>query len=202
MRLRNDPSAKKIIDNSKYVITEFPIKLDSDVVLEIGMGKGEMLTQLALNNPNKIFIGIEKYPTVAVKAIKKAQALNLNNFFVVNKDLIDLKDAFSGHVQEIWLTFSDPWPKKRHFKRRLTYKSFLDIYKSILGSKGILKIKTDNDAFFDWSIESIQNYGAKIVYITRDLHNDIKNADNIPTGYEIKWSQQNKNINFMEIQFD
>lgn len=201
MRLRNDPNAQNVIDTSPYVIRDFPIELNSKTILEIGMGKGEMLTQLAANNPNNFYIGIEKYPTVVVKALKKAKELNLNNFQVICDDVSNLTNKFSGKVNEIWLTFSDPWPKKRHFKRRLTYKSFLDIYKSILSSDGTLKIKTDNDAFFNWSREHISDYGAKIIFETNDLHNSVKNINNVCTGYEIKWSQRGKNINYMEVKF-
>lgn len=201
MRLRNDPNAKDYINNSKMVINDFPIKVSQNTVLEIGMGKGEMLTQLAFINPTKMFVGIEKYPTVVVKALKKAEKLNLNNFFVINKDLKELSTSFQGKVDEIWLTFSDPWPKDRHYKRRLTYKDFLIIYKELLSKNGILKIKTDNDKFFNWSINSIKEFGATITFLTNDLHNSEKSALNIKTGYEIKWSEKGKNINYMEVKF-
>ncbi|MBR2022559.1 MAG: tRNA (guanosine(46)-N7)-methyltransferase TrmB [Mycoplasmataceae bacterium] len=201
MRLRNDPKAREKIDNSNLVIKDFPIKLNENVILEIGMGKGEMLIQLALNNPNNIYIGIEKYPTVVAKAISLANKLNLKNFFVVCNELSNLENNFDGKVKEIWLTFSDPWPKKSHYKRRLTYFKFLNIYKSLLTKEGILKLKTDNDDFFNWSIESFKNYGAKIIYLTNDLHNSEKNEFNIQTGYEIKWSKKGKNINYIEVSF-
>lgn len=201
MRLRNDPKAREKIDNSNLVIKDFPIKLNENVILEIGMGKGEMLIQLALNNPNNIYIGIEKYPTVVAKAISLANKLNLKNFFVACNELSNLENNFDGKVKEIWLTFSDPWPKKRHYKRRLTYFKFLNIYKSLLTKEGILKLKTDNDDFFNWSIESFKNYGAKIIYLTNDLHNSEKNEFNIQTGYEIKWSKKGKNINYIEVSF-
>lgn len=201
MRLRNDPNAIKYINESKMVIRDFPFNFPLNTILEIGMGKGEMLVQLAYNNPLKTFVGIEKYQTVACKALKKAAKLNLNNFFVICDDISKLENKFKGTVNEIWLTFSDPWPKKRHFKRRLTYKTFLDIYKKILSKNGVLKIKTDNDIFFDWTIESIREYGAKIVYQTKDLHNSEKNKTNVLTGYEVKWSKKGKNINYLEVCF-
>ncbi len=201
MRLRNDPNAREKLNDSNIIIKDFPISLNNKTIIEIGMGKGEMITQLAFMNPNKTYIGIEKYPTVAAKALKKAQELKLTNFFIICDDVINLKENFNGKVDEIWLTFSDPWPKDRHFKRRLTYKDFLDIYKSILSQDGILKIKTDNDKFFAWSIESIEDYGAKIIFKTNDLHNSEKNSSNVKTGYEIKWSEKGKNINYMEVKF-
>ncbi len=201
MRLRNDPEAKIFLENSDLVIKDFPVKLNKDTIIEIGMGKGEMLTELALKNKNKIYIGVEKYHTVAAKALRRANKLELKNFFIICEDIEKLADCFNGNVDEIWLTFSDPWPKKRHFKRRLTYKKFLDIYKNLLSNDGILKIKTDNDNFFQWSIEQINEYGANIIFETNDLHNSEKNEDNVKTGYEIKWSEKGKNINYMEVKF-
>lgn len=202
MRLRNNPKAREYLEQSKYLIQKFPIKLNKTIVLEIGMGKGEMLTQLAQLNPQKTYIGIEKFPTVAFQAMKRAQELELNNFFIICEDIAKLSESFEDKVDEIWLTFSDPWPKKRHYKRRLTYKSFLNIYKKLLSKNGILKIKTDNDQFFDWSREEIKIYGAQIIYETNDLHNSDKDKKNIKTGYEIKWSQKGKNINYMEVKFN
>ena len=202
MRLRNNPNARTELESSDMVIKKFPIKLDKNTILEIGMGKGEMLCELAHNNPNNIYIGIEKYPTVAAKALKKAISLNLKNLFIVCENIEKLAESFDGKVNEIWLTFSDPWPKKRHYKKRLTYRAFLDIYKKILNKNGVLKIKTDNDQFFNWSIEEIKEYGANIIYMTNDLHNSSKNITNIKTGYEIKWSEKGKNINYMEVIFD
>lgn len=201
MRLRNDPNAKNILLESEYLIQDFPIVVDKNTVLEMGMGKGEMLVELARLNPDIQYIGIEKYPTVALKSMKKAKKLKLNNFKIINEDIINLPNLIKGNVDLIWLTFSDPWPKKRHFKRRLTYKTFLDIYKSLLTEEGKLKIKTDNDGFFDFSIESIVEYGAKIQNLTRDFHNSDLSINNIMTGYEKKWSSKGKNINYLEIKF-
>ena len=202
MRLRNDPKAREYLENSQYLIENFPIILDENIILEIGMGKGETLCEMAKLNPHKKFIGIEKFPTVAAKAAKKFNENNLKNIFIINKDLDSLFDQFQGMVNEIWLTFSDPWPKKRHYKRRLTYRKYLNLYKNLLSSNGILKIKTDNDLFFNWSLEEIDNFkSAKIIYQTTDLHNSDKNNTNIPTGYEIKWSSKGKNINYMEVVF-
>ena len=176
MRLRNDPKAREYLENSQYLIENFPIILDENIILEIGMGKGEMLCEMAKLNPHKKF-----------------NDNNLKNIFIINKDLDSLFDQFQGMVNEIWLTFSDPWPKKRHYKRRLTYRKYLNLYKNLLSSNGILKIKTDNDLFFNWSLEEIDNFkSAKIIYQTTDLHNSDKNNTNIPTGYEIKWSSKGK----------
>ncbi|MGZ9414586.1 tRNA (guanosine(46)-N7)-methyltransferase TrmB [Mycoplasma sp. AC157] len=202
MRLRNIPNATELLLESEYLITEFPFKVNSNTVLEMGMGKGEMLVQLAQNNPDIMYIGIEKYPTVALKSMKKAKKLNLKNFKIINKDIAELPNLLEGKVDLIWLTFSDPWPKKRHYKRRLTYKNFLTIYQNLLTTNGLLKFKTDNDGLFEYSIESIQEFGANIINLTRDFHNSELSKNNIMTGYEKKWSDKGKNINYLEVKFN
>lgn len=201
MRLRNNAKLNEYIKNSKYLISTFPFKLDSNCIIELGMGKGEMLTEMAKKMPNKIFIGIEKFATVSAKAIKRAEILGLNNFFVINDDIGKLESFFIGKTNLIWLTFSDPWPKKRHFKRRLTYKNFLDKYKLILNSDGIIKLKSDNDFFYNYSLDSLNEYGANIIYKTNDFYQSEKIKDNIATGYEKKWVSKNKNINYLEFNF-
>ncbi|MBD5423167.1 MAG: tRNA (guanosine(46)-N7)-methyltransferase TrmB [Mycoplasma sp.] len=201
MRLRNDPKSREYLDSCPNVIKNFPIKVNEKTILEIGMGKGEMLCELATINKELVYIGVEKFPTVAAKAAKRSNLLNLKNFYIICSDIEDISDGFDGTISELWLTFSDPWPKKRHYKRRLTYKKYLDIYKKLLSKDGILKIKTDNDDFFNWSIEQIQDYNANILFLTNDLHNSVKNNENVKTGYEIKWSKKGKNINYMEVKF-
>lgn len=201
MRLRNNPNAIPELEKSKYLIQEFPVKLDKNTVLEIGMGKGEMITQLAKNNPTIEYIGIEKFATVAHKAMKRAEALELDNFRIICDDISNLPDDLNGKVDTIWLTFSDPWPKARHDKRRLTYKTFLDIYKQILSKNGVIRFKTDNDKLFEWTIEHMEEYGIKLSNVTRDFHNHDASKDNIMTGYEIKWSSNGKKINYLEARF-
>lgn len=201
MRLRNNPAADQIIENHTSIIKDIPIKVDENTVLEIGMGKGEMISQMAINEPDKKFIGIEKFPTVILKALKLIDKNQISNLKIICQDIAKLSDAFEGKVSLIWLTFSDPWPKKRHYKRRLTYKSYLNIYKNLLSSDGILKIKTDNDSLYHFSLESLEDYGANILYKTNDLYSSEKIKNNIPTGYEIKWNNRGKNINYIEAKF-
>lgn len=200
MRLRNDPNSVHKLLQSNFLVKNFPFYIDENFVMEIGMGKGEMLYQLALNNPHINYLGIEKYPTVAAKIIKKAENQKLNNFFIINQDVAKLETQIIGQVKEIWLTFSDPWPKKRHEKRRLTHPDFLKIYQTFLSDQGILKIKTDNDAFFEYSVKSIVNFGGRILNLSTDFHKSELSKNNIMTGYEKKWSSLGKNINYMEVQ--
>lgn len=201
MRLKKIPDALEQLRKSNFLIENFPLKIDNNWIVEIGMGKGDMLVELAHQNPDKKFLGIEKFDSAAVKAIKKAQHYELKNFFIICSDVKDILEKIEGQTNLIWLTFSDPWPKKRHLKRRLTYKDFLVIYKKLLSDKGILKLKTDNDGFFEFSTLSLEEFGATILYSTTDLHNDIKNEGNIYTDYEEKWSKKNKNINYLEVKF-
>lgn len=198
MRLRNDPTAVNKLANSEFVIKKFPIKLEQTNVLEIGAGKGEMITQLALHNPEIKYFALEKYPTVANKILTKINELKLTNLFIVSEDAAKITELFEGKVDQIWLTFSDPWPKNAHTKRRLTYKSFLSLYEKILSEKGILKFKTDNDKLFDFSLESLDENNWEILCFTRDLHASKYNEGNFQTGYEKKWSSQGKNINYLE----
>ncbi|WP_416321727.1 tRNA (guanosine(46)-N7)-methyltransferase TrmB [Mycoplasmopsis felis] len=197
MRLRHDNTAQEKLNNSSFYIKDFPVYLNEDYVLEIGSGKGEMISQLAYLNPNIKYIAIEKYPTVALKILKKINELNLKNLFIITEDAIKLPEILKGKVSTIWLTFSDPWPKNAHKKRRLTYKTYLNLYKDLLSEKGQLFFKTDNDKLFNFSIDSLKENNWEIMFLTNDLHNSKYNDSNIKTGYEIKWSEKGKNINFL-----
>ena len=198
MRLRHNPNAIPELQESRYLHSKYPINIDENTTIELGMGKGEMITQLAKNNPKQHFIGVERYATVAHKAMKKAEELKLDNFHIVVEDIKNLPEIFKGKVNTIWLTFSDPWPKARHEKRRLTYKTFLDTYKLILNKNGVLKFKTDNDKLFEWSVEHMEECGWKLSNVTRDFHRHKASKGNVMTGYEIKWSEKGKKINYLE----
>ncbi|WP_029513144.1 tRNA (guanosine(46)-N7)-methyltransferase TrmB [Mycoplasmopsis primatum] len=199
MRLRYDNNAIDKLNASNYLIkyNDQKIKLNTKTVVEIGMGKGEMLVEMANYCRDKQFIGLEKYATVAAKCIKKADEYKLTNFSILLADASKIDEIFTGQCDEIWLTFSDPWPKARHEKRRLTHSLFLNKYKLILSNDGILKIKTDNDDFYNYSLESLQNNNWEIIVCGNDLHSSKFNAYNFQTGYEKKWSSKGKNINFI-----
>ncbi|VEU75504.1 tRNA (guanine-N(7)-)-methyltransferase [Mycoplasmopsis maculosa] len=199
MRLRNDNKAEqKLLDSGfLYEFKNKKIQLKNDDVLEIGMGKGEMIVELAYLNPNINFYGLEKYATVAAKCIKKAKEYDLKNFKIILEDASKIEEIFEGECNTIWLTFSDPWPKARHEKRRLTYKSFLKKYSLILSKNGLLKFKSDNDKLYEFSLESLLENNWIIIDNGTDLHNSFHNSSNIKTGYETKWSSLGKNINYI-----
>ncbi|AWX69643.1 tRNA (guanosine(46)-N7)-methyltransferase TrmB [[Mycoplasma] anseris] len=201
MRLRHNKEAIHILKESKYTINHFPFKLDHNTILEIGMGKGKMINELAKNHPELTYIGLEKYSTPALSSLKKLNQNNLENLFLLIGDAKDLLTYFEGKCQNIWLTFSDPWPKKRHFKRRLVYRDFLKLYEEILEEDGIIYFKSDNDGLYQFALEELTNYKANIIYHTSNLHHCNYPIENYFTDYEQKFYELNKNINFIAFNF-
>ncbi len=201
MRLRNIPGADEVVANSSYCINE-PMKLkgkyktelfnnNNPIHIEIGMGKGQFIINLAKQNPDINYIGIERYTSVLLRAIQKIEDEDIPNLRFICYDAAEILDIFSCHeVDRIYLNFSDPWPKDRHSKRRLTSSTFLNRYNSILALDGHIEFKTDNKDLFDFSVEEINNHPLwKIDAITYDLHNDSEmNIGNIMTEYEEKFS--------------
>lgn len=200
MRLRNIPGADAVIAESPYCIQNPEsnkgnwnafIGNDNPIHIEIGMGKGRFLMDLAAANPDINYIGIERYTSVLLRAVQKMQELQLPNVHFLCIDAATLPEIFEkGEVAQIYLNFSDPWPKDRHSKRRLTSHAFLDRYDSILAPEGHLEFKTDNRGLFDFSLEEIENSSTwYLVAHTFDLHHDARmNQGNIMTEYEEKFS--------------
>lgn len=205
MRLRKIKGADEAVAASPYVISE-PIGLPCDwhnvfgnenpLHIEIGMGKGRFLMELAKANPQINYIGIERYTSVLIKAVKKMEAAPLPNLYFMCIDAANLEQFFSrGDVMRIYLNFSDPWPKDRHARRRLTSAEYLKHYHTVLAPSGQLEFKTDNEALFDFSLESIQGAGWTLLSCTRNLHQDPEmNEGNIMTEYEEKFSAQGNPI--------
>lgn len=201
MRLRNNPKANDILaDHSDIVVLDgkqYKNQWDklfgnqNPIYIEIGMGKGDFIIENALRYPDINFIGIEKFPSVMVGAIKKLDQLEkvLPNLKLLKEDAIFLRDIFAfQEVSRIYLNFSDPWPKKRHAKRRLTSPAFLAVFQDILVCNGELILKTDNRSLFEYSLVSFQNYGLHFEDVCLDLHHSEGYEDNIQTEYERKFS--------------
>ncbi len=199
MRTRYDPKANSIIENfDRYIedkekLQEILKDKSKKIYIEIGMGKGEFISQKALNDKDNIYIGIEVSKQVLSLAIKKLNRFEkennilLSNLFFISIDAIHLMEYFKNNqVDKIFLNFSDPWPKKRHTKRRLTYESFLKVYKQILKKNGIVEFKTDNRLLFEYSLVSMQNFGMHFLEVYLDLHKT--DIPNIQTEYEKKFS--------------
>ena len=200
MRMRKKKWVSSFLENEEeYLCKEIDLKkIDKDIHLEIGMGMGDFITNSAKNNPNNFYIGLEKDETCVARSIKKAQELELDNLKILLEDANHLQEIFEANtISYIYLLFSDPWPKKRYHKRRLTYPNFLNIYYDLLKDNGILIYKSDNDDFFNDTKEYIKESKFKILEIDDDYHK-IK-RDDILTGYENKFINENKNINYIKL---
>jgi tRNA (guanine-N7-)-methyltransferase len=202
MRLRNIKGAQDIISKSKYLIIDSSnykgnfnklFNNNNPIEIEIGMGKGDFIIEKAKTNPNINFIGIEKYASVLVYAIKKLENIDLPNLKIINIDASLINETFSNEIDKIYLNFSDPWPKKKHANRRLTSHIFLDKYKYIFKKDFIIEMKTDNQKLFEYSICSLSNNGYILKYVTFDLYNDDLNG-NVKTEYEKKFVSKGMNI--------
>ncbi|MCL2517857.1 MAG: tRNA (guanosine(46)-N7)-methyltransferase TrmB [Oscillospiraceae bacterium] len=181
------------------IITDKTQIKSKPVIIEIGCGKGRFITELAARHPDKYFIALEKVPDIIVLAAEKIKNENIPNVNFICDDVKNLLNYFGeNEVESIYLNFSDPWPKAGHHKRRLTYKSFLDIYRYILTANGKIYLKTDNRPLFDFSIEQLSENGFTMDNITYDLHNSEYNSDNIMTEYETNFSAKGFAINRLE----
>ena len=204
MRLKHIKDADKIIMSSPYLVKnpcEYKGKWnkffgnDNKIEIEVGTGKGKFIISKALENPNTNYIGIEKYDSPLVSAVKKLETLNINNLKLICFDAFNINDVFDHEIDKIYLNFSDPWPKDRHAKRRLTSKQFFDRYNDILKKDGLVEFKTDNDLLFQFSLEQVPEAGWNLVEQTWDLHNDEKLIKgNVMTEYEEKFSSMGNPI--------
>ena len=204
MRLRNVPGSREDIANSEFVIQNpenhrgeisslFPSK--QPLFIEIGMGKGQFITTLAKTNPNINYIGIEKYSSVLIRAIEKQTELELPNLKFIRMDAENINDVFAeNEVDGIYLNFSDPWPKDRHAKRRLTSRQFFARYEKLLKPEGKIQFKTDNSALFDFSLEEVEAANFKATEVSYDLHNSEWNEGNVMTEYEERFSAKGNPI--------
>ena len=205
MRLRNITGADTYIENSEYVVQDEKSKKGcwSEVFgrkaplhIEVGMGKGQFMMQLALQNPDINYVGIEMYSSVLLRAVQKMEEAPMDNLRFIRMDAREIEEVFDkGEVDKIYLNFSDPWPKDRHAKRRLPSRQFLARFDQILKKEGNLEFKTDNRDLFDFAVEEVEPAGWKIDAITYDLHHDeVMNRGNILTEYEEKFSSKGNPI--------
>lgn len=201
MRLRNVKNKEQILNNSNYVINnpkEYKGKWytlfnnKNAIHLEIGTGKCKFIKDMALKYPNINFIGVEKSQSVLALGTKTIEE-HIPNLRLISYDALKLDEIFEKEIDTIYLNFSDPWPKKRCAKRRLTHENFLKVYDKIFKDKKIIIQKTDNMHLFEFSIISLSNYGYTLKDIKLDLQND-ENSDNIMTEYEIKFREKGNNI--------
>ncbi|MDQ0272225.1 tRNA (guanosine(46)-N7)-methyltransferase TrmB [Cytobacillus purgationiresistens] len=211
MRQRNKPWAKDMLaENPQYVIASPESNKgkwreyfgnDHPIHIEIGTGKGRFITGMAKQNPEINYIGIELAESVIVSALELIIEEELPNVKLMNINAEDLRDIFAkNETNRVYLNFSDPWPKKRHAKRRLTYKNFLSLYEDILPEKGEIHFKTDNQGLFEYSLTSFSEYGMLLTYVSLDLHKS-EYEGNIMTEYEEKFSKKGSRIFRCEVQY-
>lgn len=217
MRLRNIPGAKDAITESSYVV-QMPAEWkgkwnrrfskEQPLHIEVGMGKGRFLMDMAKLHPEINYVGIEMYDSVLLRALQKrerleADGVKLDNLMFMCIDARLLPEIFEkGEVSRIYLNFSDPWPKARHAKRRLTYRGRLQNYKKVLNPDGFIEFKTDNEGLFAFTLEEIEACGYEMIEMSRDLHGAVQGehgekSRRFMTEYEEKFSGQGKNINFV-----
>ncbi len=205
MRLRKVEYAEELINNkTEYIINKQdkePLSLGKQPIhLEIGMGKGAFIHKLSNMNKDIYYVGIEKFDSVIVRALEKQIEDPQENLMLVRGDAIYLEEYFKeDKVERIYLNFSDPWPKERHAKRRLTHRNFLKRYENILVEDGEIHFKTDNIDLFMFSLEEINEYGMEILFQSFDLHNE--NVDNIMTEFEERYSKKGNKINKVVCKF-
>ena len=203
VRQRNVKNKEDIINNSKYFISKPTLykgkwhtlfNNSNPIYIEIGMGKGKFIIENAKKYPNINFIGIEKFDSILALALKKID-VDLSNLYMIRLDANNILDVFDKEITRIYLNFSDPWPKKRHEKRRLTSPLFLEKYDLVFKNNNHIEMKTDNKDLFSYSIKSLNNYG----YYIEDITFDLKSDDNIMTEYEEKFTKLNNPIYKIEV---
>lgn len=203
MRLKHIKDADIIVNSSIYTVKDAEkykgkwkelFQNNNDIEIEIGSGRGKFIIDKALQNKNINYIGIEKYDSALVKAVKRLEEIDINNLKLIVYDASNIENLFEKEINKIYLNFSDPWPKKRHAKRRLTSKVFLEKYDKLFTDKKVIEMKTDNDDLFDYSLISFEEYGYKIIDINRNHISDIT------TEYEDKFTKKGKNINYVKVE--
>lgn len=211
MRLRNKPWAKDQISAHPQFVIANPASYKGNwyelfgnnhpIHIEVGTGKGKFITEMAKANPTINYIGIELSESVIVTALSRLIEADIPNVKLLNQNANDLFEFFDkGDIERIYLNFSDPWPKKRHEKRRLTYETFLQQYENMIVDGGEIHFKTDNQALFEYSLQSFSQYGLLLKFVSLDLHNSDFEG-NIMTEYEEKFSKNGKRIYRCEVKY-
>lgn len=204
MRLRNIRGSREMVAANEYVVHE-PEKYkgkwsslfgnEAPIHVEIGMGKGRFIMELAAKNPKINYIGIEKYSSVLLRALEKREEIELPNLYFIRYDAEYINEIFATEeIDRIYLNFSDPWPKDRHAKRRLTSKEFLRKYDQFLKIDGEIIFKTDNRSLFDFSVEEAGISGWELREVTYDLHHSEYVEGNIMTEYEERFVSEGNPI--------
>ncbi|WP_227936552.1 tRNA (guanosine(46)-N7)-methyltransferase TrmB [Alkalihalobacillus deserti] len=212
MRLRNIPGAKEEMNQNPDIVIGNPsqhkgnwsklFNNDHPIHIEVGTGKGQFLIGMSMLHPEVNYIGIEKYESVLLRALERTKDSEQENVKFLNEDVGNILEFFEpGEIDRVFINFTDPWPKNRHEKRRLTHKGFLELYQQILNENGDIHLKTDNQGLFEYSLESFSGYGMSLHNISLDLHKS-GIAGNVMTEYEERFSRKGMRIYRCEAQFE
>lgn len=211
MRLRHKPWASEELKKRDHIVIQNPNDMAGkwketfgqydEIHVEVGTGKGKFLVGMGELHPNVLYIGVEKYQSVLYTAMERVEQAELENVKLLSQDVADLADFFApGEIDRFYINFTDPWPKSRHEKRRLTYKSFLSLYENLLVKQGEIHFKTDNQGLFEYSLHSFSLYGMILNQVSLNLH-ESGIEGNVMTEYEEKFSKKQMRIYRCEAKF-
>ena len=210
MRYNVIKNADKIVKGSKYVVNN-PYENKNNwskvfgnnnpIKLELGMGRGSFIIEMAKQYPNINFIGIELYDSQMVQAVEKLQSLNLKNIKLINCDAREIDKIFGKEIDTIYLTFSEPWPKKQDEKKRFTHESYLKLYDKIYKKNKHIILKTDNKGLFAYSLESLSQYWYSFERVSLNLHYDENKIENIMTDFEKQYFKEHRQIYYVDAYF-
>jgi len=173
---------------------------DNKIFLELGCGKGQFIVAKAKENKELNFIGAEGQPTIVLRALEKASKEEVVNARFMTGFVRDITEVFEeDELSGVFLNFSDPWPKDRHSKRRLSHKNFLEGFRKVSKAGSILEIKTDNEELFEFTLGQIEMMGFEIMELTRNLHHSECASKNITTEYEDKFKACGKKIQYVKV---
>ena len=210
MRYNVVKNAKEIIESSSYLIktpTNYKNKWkdlfgnNNPICLELGMGRGSFIIEMAKKYPNINFIGLELYASQMVMAVEKLVNTNLKNIKLINADAREIADIFGKEIDTIYLTFSEPWPKKQDEKKRFTHESYLRLYDKIYKKHKHIILKTDNKGLFQYSLESLSQYWYTFDRVSLDLHHDENKIENLMTDFERQYFKENRPIYYVDASF-
>lgn len=203
-------NAEKIIRKSDYLVKD-PYKYknkwndffgnNNSICLELGMGRGDFIINMAINYPNINFIGLELNSSQMVKAVDKLQKVQIKNLKLINADAREIDKIFGKEIKTIYLTFSEPWPKKRDERNRFTHESYLKLYDKIFKRDKHIILKTDNKGLFQYSLETLSQYWYTFERVSLDLYNDENPKRNIPTDFEKEYIKQKRPIYYLDAKF-
>lgn len=209
MKYNTIKNAREILDNSKYLVKNPEnykgkwkdiFKNNNPIMLELGMGRGNFIIQMARKNPNINYIGLELDINQTAFALNSISS-NLDNLKIIHADAKDIASFFGKEINTIYLTFSEPWPKKQDERKRFTHESYLRIYDRIFKRDKHIILKTDNKILFSSSLESLSKYWYSFNRVSLDLHNDERKIDNVMTDFEKQYFKEHRQIYYLDAFF-